>query len=149
MNKLNKTFYPDQRYLTSGWYSIDCKGQQLGRLATLVTTLLRGKRKSYYHPSSRIKDKIILLNTDLIKINPSTQHYLVNNPGRPGSSLKIKKDVQEFRKFNIETAVKGMLSATEVKYLLGNLYIYSDGSHPHIAQEVVEVNLKSFGFKID
>jgi len=51
MNKLNKTFLPSKEYEIPVWHSIDCKGQKLGRLATLVAILLRGKRKPHYHPS--------------------------------------------------------------------------------------------------
>ena len=53
MNSLNKTFVPTKNYKNRNWYVIDCKGQSLGRLATVVTSLLKGKIKPQYHPSSR------------------------------------------------------------------------------------------------
>jgi large subunit ribosomal protein L13 len=149
MNKLNKTFLPSKEYETPTWHSIDCKGQKLGRLATLIAILLRGKRKPHYHPSSQFKDHIILLNADLIIINPTTEHHLVNNPGRPGSSLKIKKASDSLPKFTIERSVRGMLSASETRHLMRQLYIYPDTNHPHTAQKVTELNLKDYGFEIE
>ena len=51
MNSLNKTFLPTQDYKNCNWYVIDCSGQTLGRLATVIAGLLKGKNKSQYHPS--------------------------------------------------------------------------------------------------
>ena len=49
MNSLNKTFLPTQNYKNRNWFLIDCEGQSLGRLATLITSLLKGKIKPQYH----------------------------------------------------------------------------------------------------
>ena len=51
MNSLNKTFLPTKNSKNRNWYLIDCKGQSLGRLATNIAELLKGKLKSQYHPS--------------------------------------------------------------------------------------------------
>ena len=69
MNSLNKTFIPTQNYKSRNWFIIDCKGQSLGRLATVITSLLKGKLKPHYHPSVDIGDYIILINADSIRIN--------------------------------------------------------------------------------
>ena len=141
MNSLNKTFLPTKDYKNRNWYLIDCKGQSLGRLATIITSLLKGKVKPQYHPSVDSGDYIILINADSIIINENSKQYLVYNPGRPGSSLKIKNTSDCLPKLTIERAVKRMLSRTETKRLMRRLKIYNDQTHLHSAQNPVEIDL--------
>jgi large subunit ribosomal protein L13 len=144
MNSFNKTFLPTKNFKSRNWFIIDCKGQKLGRLATIIAALLKGKIKPHYIKSVDIGDSIILINADSIIINQDSQHYIVNNPGRPGRSLKIKEVSECLPKFTIERAVKGMLSKTETKRLMRRLYIYNDLKHLHQAQNPVEVNISDF-----
>ena len=144
MNSLNKTFLPTKHYKNRNWFLIDCKGQKLGRLATLIAALLKGKIKPHYINSVDIGDYVILTNGDSILRKEDSKHYIVNNPGRPGRSLKIKEVSECLPKFTIERAVKGMLSETETKRLMRRLYIYNDSKHPHQAQNPVEVNISDF-----
>lgn len=141
MNSLNKTFLPDKSYKSRNWYVLDCKGQNLGRLATIITSLLKGKIKPQYHPSIDIGDYVILINADSIIINEDSKHYLVYNPGRPGSSLKIKNVSDCLPKLTIERAVKGMLSKTETKRLMRRLKIYNDETHLHSAQNPLKIDI--------
>jgi len=143
MNSFNKTFLPIQNYKNRNWYLIDCKGQTLGRLATTITSLLKGKVKSQYHPSVDTGDYIILVNADSIIINETSKHYLVYNPGRPGHSLKIKNVSDCLPKLTIERAVKRMLSETESKRLMRRLRIYNDHNHQHQAQNPIEINISN------
>ena len=143
MNSFNKTFLPIQTYKNRNWYLIDCKGQTLGRLATTITSLLKGKVKSQYHPSVDTGDYIILVNADSIIINETSKHYLVSNPGRPGHSLKIKNVSDCLPKLTIERAVKRMLSETESKRLMRRLRIYNDQNHQHQAQNPIEINISN------
>jgi len=149
MTPLNKTFVPNELYESRNWFIVDCKGQKLGRLATLIVALLKGKIKPHYYPSKDIGDYIILINADLIVLNPNTKHYIVNKPGRPGHSLKIKNVSDALTKFTIERAIKGMLSATEAKRLMRRLNIYSDQNHPHDAQNPIKLDIDNLNFKID
>ena len=144
MNSLNKTFLPTQNYKNRNWFVIDCKDQKLGRLATILVALLRGKIKPHYHPSIDTGDYIILLNADLIILNPDAKQYIVSNPGRPGHSLKIKNVSDCLPKFVIQRAVKGMLSETETKRLMRRLRIYSDNNHEHQAQNPVTIDISNF-----
>jgi large subunit ribosomal protein L13 len=143
MNSLNKTFLPTQNYKNRNWFIIDCKGQSLGRLATTITSLLKGKIKPQYHPSVDTGDYVILVNADSIVINENSKHYLVYNPGRPGSSLKIKNVSDCLPKLTIERAVKRMLSQTETKRLMRRLKIYSDQNHLHQAQNPIEIDVNN------
>lgn len=144
MNKLNKTFLPSKEYEIPVWHSIDCKGQKLGRLATIIVALLRGKVKPQYYPSIDTGDYIILLNADSIVLNPDDKQYIVSNPGRPGHALKIKNVSDCLPKFVIERTVKGMLSETETKRLMRRLRIYNDQKHDHKAQNPIEIDLSNF-----
>ena len=144
MNSLNKTFLPTKNYKSRNWFLIDCKGQRLGRLATVITTLLKGKIKPNYHPSVDLGDYIILINADSIILNETSKHYLVSNPGRPGHSLRIKNVADCLPKLTIERAVKGMLSPNEKKRLMRRLTIYTDHNHPHQAQNPIEIDISNF-----
>jgi large subunit ribosomal protein L13 len=144
MNSLNKTFLPTNNYMNRNWFIIDCKGQRLGRLATIIASLLKGKAKPHYYPSIDIGDSVILINADSIIVDKDKKHYIVNNPGRPGHALKIKKVSDCLPKFTIERAVKGMLSETEKKRLMARLRIYNDANHSHQAQNPIEINISDF-----
>ena len=77
-------------------------------------------------------------------LNEDSKHYIVNKPGRPGRSLKIKNVLDCLPKFTIERAVKGMLSETETKRLMRRLNIYNDQNHPHQAQAPIEIDISNF-----
>lgn len=141
MNSLNKTFLPIKNYKNRNWYLIDCKGQSLGRLATVITSLLKGKVKPQYHPSVDTGDYIILVNVDSIIINENSKHYLVSKPGRPGRSLKIKNVTDCLPKLTIERAVKRMLATTETNRLMTRLKIYNDENHLHQAQNPIKIDI--------
>ena len=141
MNSLNKTFLPTRNYKNRNWYLIDCKGQSLGRLATIITSLLKGKVKPQYHPSVDTGDYIVLINANSIVINETSKHYLVYNPGRPGRSLKIRNVADCLPQLTIKRAVKRMLSTTEAKRLMTRLKIYNDQNHLHQAQNPVKIDV--------
>ena len=142
MNSLNKTFLPIKNYENRNWHLIDCNGQTLGRLATIISGLLKGKNKSQYYPSVDTGDYIVLINADFITLNETSKHYLVSNPGRPGRSLKIRNVVDSLPQLTIERAVKRMLSQTETKKLMRRLKIYTGENHPHQAQNPVKIDVR-------
>ena len=143
MDSLNKTFLPTKNYKNRNWYLIDCQGQTLGRLATIIAGLLKGKYQSQYHPSIDTGDYIVLVNANSIILNEKSKHYLVYNPGRPGHSLKIRNVKDCLPKLTIERAVKRMLSKTETKRLMKRLKIYNDQNHMHQAQDPIEIDVKN------
>ena len=123
---------------------VDCEGQTLGRLASIIATVLKGKTKPYYHPSIDTGDYLILINADLIILNETSTHYFIHNPGRPGSSLQIRNTADCVSTVLIEKAVKGMLAKTETKRLMRRLNVYRNNQHPHAAQKPTELNLSNF-----
>ena len=142
MNSLNKTFLPSSKYENRNWFIIDCKGQKLGRLTTIIIALLNGKIKPHYYPSTDIGDFVILINVNSIVINKNNTHLIVNNPAWPGHSLKIKKAIDSLPKFTIERAIKGMLPTTQTKRLIQRLKIYGDENHPHRVQNLIKLNIE-------
>ena len=141
MKSLNKTYLPLKTYKNRNWFLIDCKGQKLGRLASIIAALLKGKGKPDYSPSIDIGDYLILINADSIILNEESKHYIVSNPGRPGHALRIKKVSECLPQFTIKRAVKGMLSETEAKRLLRRLKIYTDSNHLHQAQKPIKLDV--------
>ena len=144
MNSLNKTFLPTQSYKNRNWFIIDCKDQKLGRIATVIATLLKGKVKPYYFPSIDTGDYVILINAESILINETATHHIVNTPGRPGSALKIRNVADCLPKFTIERAVKGMLTQSEKKRVMRRLRIFNDENHTHVAQNPIKVDVSNF-----
>ena len=139
MNSLNKTFLPSEKYENRNWYIIDCEGQKLGRLATQVVKLLKGKEKPHYYPSIDVGDYIILINADSIILKENIQQFSVNNPGRPGRSLK--KISASIPRLTIERAIKGMLSTSETRKFIKRLNIYGNHEHPHKAQNPIKIDI--------
>ena len=144
MNSLNKTFLPTKTYKNRNWYLIDCKEQTLGRLATIISSLLKGKVKPQYHPSIDIGDYIILVNADSIVLHQDSKQYFVYNPGRPGHSLKIKNTSDCLPQLIIQRAVKRMLGKRETKRLMRRLKIYSNENHKHQGQNPIEIDITNF-----
>lgn len=144
MNSLNKTFLPTKNYKNRSWFIVDCNGQKLGRLATMIVALLKGNVKPYYCPSIDVGDYIILINANSIIINKDSKHYIVSNPGCPGHSLKIKNASDCLPKFTIERAIKGMLPKTKAKRLMRHLRISNNQNHPYQAQNPIKIDISNF-----
>ena len=139
--KLNKTFIPNQKHENRTWFVLDCKDQQVGRLSTIIVNILKGKIKPQYYPSMDIGDYVILINAQFICANKTTKHYIVNKPGRPGKSLKVRLAKDLLPKLIIERSVKRMLSLTETKRIMRRLRIYNTENHPHKSQNPVQIDL--------
>ena len=147
MSSLNKTFLPSGKYKNRNWFIVDCKNQKLGRLSTVIVNLLKGKRKSYYHPSLDLGDYIILINANSIILKPEKQYFTVNKPGRPGKSLKKINNL--FPKLILERTIKKMLSESEKRKFVKRLNIYNDNIHPHIAQNPIKIDISNINFNIE
>ena len=127
---------PDQR---KRWV-IDAEGKPLGRLATLVSTILRGKHKPTFTPSVDMGDSVIILNASKVKLTGKKmeQKMFFTHSGYPGGArltpykFMIKKHPERV----IETAVKGMLPHTRLsRKLMKRLFVYRGGTHPHESQK--------------
>ena len=128
------------------WYVIDAEDKVLGRLATEVATLLRGKHKPIYTPHVDTGDFVIVINADKVKL-PGTKwdnKIHASRTGYPGGRREVVyKEIREKHPERVvEYAVKGMLPKSRLgRSMFGKLKLYAGPNHPHEAQkpEVYEV----------
>ncbi len=132
--------------ITRKWYVVDAKDKTLGRLATKVASVLRGKHNPFYTPHVDSGDYVIVVNADKIKLtgNKWNDKLYYRHSGYPGGlkSRTAKEVMEKFPTRMVEVAVKGMLPKTILgRQMYKKLYVYADETHPHIAQkpEILEV----------
>ncbi len=122
------------------WFVIDAEGKTLGRMASQIASILRGKHKATFTPNSDCGDNVIVLNSGKVRLtgNKLTQKQLVHYTGYPGGQRFrtpreiIAKNPNEL----IEIAVKGMLpKSTLGRQMFRRLFVYKEETHPHTAQQ--------------
>ena len=128
------------------WYLIDATDQVLGRLATRIARIIRGKNKAVFTPNADTGDFVVVINADKVKVTGKREllktytHY----SGYPGG-LKTRSFEELMAKkpeFVIENAVKGMLPKNRLgRKLIKKLKVYSGGPHPHIGQKPEPISL--------
>ena len=128
------------------WYVIDAEGKNLGRVATLAATYLRGKNKPTYTPNIDCGDYIIIINANKVNLtgNKLNNKIYYNHSGYVGGLReRTAKEMREnYPEEMIERAVKGMLPHNRLgRQMAKKLFVYADGSHKHEAQkpEMLEV----------
>lgn len=129
------------------WYVVDATNIPLGRVASQVAAVLRGKNKTIYTPHVDTGDYVIVLNTDkmILTGNKLTQKKYYRHSGFPGGLKEVVyKDLMEKRSdFALEKAVKGMLPKNSLgKKMFGKLKVYKGSEHPHAAQQPVELKIR-------
>lgn len=128
------------------WRLIDATDQTLGRLATTVANILRGKNKVEYTPHVDVGDFVVIINSDKIKMSGrklEQKKYYHHTGFFGGIKEKTMKNIMEEDSTQIIiSAVKGMLPDNRLNRLvLKKLNVYKDAEHPHNAQKVTVVSL--------
>lgn len=142
-----KTQSAKKETMTRAWLVVDAEGQPLGRLASKLATILRGKHKPSYTPHVDCGDNIIVLNAEKVKLtgNKMTQKIHYTHSGYPGGQ-KQRTPEQILAKYPnrlIEIAVKGMLPKTKLgNAMIKKLFVYEGTEHPHQAQKPSTLELK-------
>nr|YP_010335787.1 ribosomal protein L13 [Chroothece richteriana]UNJ14193.1 ribosomal protein L13 [Chroothece richteriana] len=145
---MNKTYLVNKNTIHHKWYLIDAKGKNLGRLATQVANILRGKNKIDYTPYVDNGDFIIIINASQITTsgNKSIQKLYRRHSGRPGG-MKIETLEQLQMRIPtriIENAVKGMLPKNTLgRQIIKKLKVYADDQHPHRAQKPTDLEINN------
>lgn len=134
-----KSYYAKPKDIEHKWYVIDAEGKVLGRLATEVAKILRGKHKPTYTPTIDTGDYVIVINADKIRLtgNKLTQKEYVYHTGYPGGRRAIRYDVmmEKHPEKVIELAVKGMLPHNVLgREMYRKLRVYAGPNHEHEAQ---------------
>ena len=129
------------------WWVVDATGQTLGRLASQVAHILRGKHKPLYTPHVDCGDFVVVINADKIEIAQSRadQKEYISHTGYPGGQrIKTYKQMMETHPERIiEIAVKGMLPKNSLgRRMNRKLKIYTGGEHPHSAQQPQTLELR-------
>jgi large subunit ribosomal protein L13 len=142
MNPQPKTFSakPAEALNERGWWVIDAEGKPLGRLASVVATVLRGKNKPTFTPHVDTGDFVIVVNAKKVKLTGRKleQKEYVRHSGEPGGFRREPYGALLERKpeLPIQKAVKGMLPKNTLgRELLTKLKVYAGPDHPHAAQK--------------
>ncbi|MDD3149413.1 MAG: 50S ribosomal protein L13 [Candidatus Gastranaerophilales bacterium] len=141
-----KTYSAKPAEVNAKWQLIDAEGQTLGRLATVIANILRGKNKPDFTPHVDTGDYVIVINADKIKISgkKETDKIYYHHTGYPSGLRSISfKDMMEKQPTKaLEKAVKGMLPHSSLgTQQLTKLKIYAGAEHPHDAQQPIEYKL--------
>jgi large subunit ribosomal protein L13 len=128
------------------WYVIDAEGKVLGRLATKVASMLRGKHKPTYAPHMDVGDHVIIVNAGGIVLTGKKvqQKELKRYSGYPSGLKRIpyEKLLQERPEIVVEKAIRGMLPHTKLgRKLAKKLRVYRGPNHPHEAQKPEPLDL--------
>ena len=137
---MTRTYSAKEADITRKWYVVDAEGKTLGRLATQVAIVLRGKHKPIFTPHVDTGDHVIVVNAEKIhltgdKVRQKTYYRHSGYPG--GLKSETVKDLLERKPYVIvERAIKGMLPKTKLGKQMGRkLNVYAGPTHPHKAQQ--------------
>lgn len=141
-----KTVSLNKATVDKNWVIVDVEGLVLGRAASEVAKIIRGKNKPGYTPHVDCGDNVIVINAEKIRLtgNKWSEKQYIRHTGYPGGQRF--QTPQEAKAKNasllVERAVKGMLPKNKLgSQLFKNLYVYSGSEHPHEAQQPKEVKL--------
>ena len=141
-----KTFMQKKETVERKWYVVDAEGKTLGRLATQVATVLRGKNKPTFTPHVDCGDYVIVVNAEKVVLtgNKLEDKMYYNHSGFPGGlrERNAKTMIEKYPEEMVERAIKGMLPHNALGRAMGKkLFVYAGADHKHEAQkpEVMEV----------
>lgn len=137
---------PDEVNAQRKWLLIDAEGQVLGRLATKIATILRGKHKAAFAPHQDVGDFVVVINADKVKLtgNKVDQKYYFRHSGYPGGDKYIpyRRMMERHPERIIEHAVRLMLPKNALgRQMFKKLKVYAGAEHPHQAQNPQEITL--------
>jgi large subunit ribosomal protein L13 len=145
---MEKTYLPPNSNADQKWFVVDAADQRLGRLATQIAMVLRGKNKPQYTPSMDTGDFVVVINADKIDVTGKKRQQKLyrRHSGRPGGMKVETFDHLQNRlpERIIEKAVKGMLPKTSLgRQLFTKLKVYAGPDHPHQSQQPQVLEIKT------
>lgn len=145
---MNKTPLPSLSTLEPKWFLVDAADQRLGRLATQIAVILRGKNKPYFTPFMDTGDFVIVVNAEKISVTGKKRFQKVyrRHSGRPGGmkTETFAKLQQRMPERIVEQAVKGMLPKNTLgRQLFTKLKVYAGPDHPHQAQKPETLDIQT------
>ena len=141
------TFMQKKETVERKWYVVDAEGQTLGRLATKVATVLRGKHKPTYTPHVDCGDYVIVINAEKVVLtgNKLEDKMYYNHSGFPGGlrERNAKTMIEKYPEEMVERAVKGMLPKNTLgRDMFRHLFVYKGSEHKHSAQKPESLEVK-------
>jgi large subunit ribosomal protein L13 len=135
-----RTFSPRRADISREWFVVDADGQTLGRLASVIAAVLRGKTKPTFAPHVDVGDFVIVVNADKVKVTgkKETQKFYYRHSQYPGGLRATSlRDVRaRFPERILQSAVRGMLPRNTLgEDQLRKLKVYAGPDHPHQAQQ--------------
>jgi large subunit ribosomal protein L13 len=135
-----KTYSQKGSEVQRDWYVVDASGQTLGRLATQIATLLRGKHKPTFSPNLDGGDFVVVVNADKVRVTgrKEDQKMYYRHSGYPGGfrAIPYRRMMATHPDRILRFAVKGMLPKTRLgRQQITKLKIYAGPTHPHAAQQ--------------
>jgi len=137
-----KTYSPKPEHIVRRWYVIDASGLVLGRLASEVAAILRGKHKPIFAPHMDVGDNVIVVNASQIELTGGKESKKISyrHSGYPGGIKGTRYDtlLADRPAFVIEKAVRGMLPKNSLgRSMIKKLHVVAGSEHPHQAQQPV------------
>lgn len=142
-----QTYFFKNEEIAKKWYLVDAKDKTLGRIASQVATILRGKHKPSFTPNADIGDFVIIVNADKVKLTgkrPELKEYFHYTGYPGGAKFESFKDLIKTKPEKVVMhAVKGMIPHNRLgRRLIQKLKVYAGPNHPHQAQQPESLDIK-------
>mgnify|MGYP002030968735 CR=1 FL=1 len=145
MNTLSyKTESVNKKNADKKWFLVDANGQNVGRLASQVAKIIRGKHKTAYTPHADCGDNAVVINAEKIRLtgNKAETKAYHNHTGYQLKTRSFKHVLSTYPSRIIEKAVKGMLPKNVLgRRMFGRLKVYAGTEHPHTAQAPTKLEI--------
>jgi large subunit ribosomal protein L13 len=144
--KKNRTVYAKKEEIKRDWYMLDAAGQILGRMATRVAAVLRGKHKPIFTPSVDCGDFVVVVNADKVRISgkKSEQKIYFSHSGYPGGAKYLTFEEMMERKPEevVRHAIAGMLPKGRLgRKMIKKLKVYVGAEHPHTMHKLQKLEI--------
>jgi large subunit ribosomal protein L13 len=135
-----RTFTAKSAEIEREWFVVDAEGETLGRLASKIAPILKGKHKPIYTPHLDCGDFVVVINADKVRVTGRKldQKLYYHHSGYPGglTSISLRDQLNKHPERVISAAVKGMLPKNKLgRRMYKKLKVYASDSHPHEAQQ--------------
>lgn len=135
-----RTFSGRKEDIEREWFVVDAEGQTLGRLASRIAPILRGKHKTSYSPYLDCGDFVIVVNAEKVRVTGRKldQKFYHRHSGYPGglTSISLRDQLGKHPERVLSAAVRGMLPKTKLgRRMIKKLKVYAGNAHPHEAQQ--------------
>jgi len=141
-----KTYNTTKEEIQHEWYVVDAEGRTLGRVASRIAAILRGKHKPIFTPWLDCGDFVVVVNAEKLKVtgNRLDSKVYYRHSGYIGGlkSITLRDQLQRHPERVLAAAVKGMLPKNRLgRKMFKKLKIYAGGAHPHAAQQPKQLDL--------